>query len=76
MISIKMNGGSKMAKKVVRKVKVFLPATSLGSTESLIEHRKLVEGPESNVEDNLIRLSIGIESSEDLISDIEQAINS
>ena len=76
MISIKMNGGSKMAKKVVRKVKVFLPATSLGSTESLIEHRKLVEGPESNVEDNLIRLSIGIESSEDLISDLEQAINS
>ena len=76
MISIKINGGSKMAKKVVRKVKVFLPATSLGSTESLIEHRKLVEGPESNVEDNLIRLSIGIESSEDLISDLEQAINS
>ena len=53
-----------------------MPATSLGSTESLIEHRKLVEGPESNVEDNLIRLSVGIESVEDLISDLEQAINS
>jgi cystathionine gamma-synthase len=53
---------------------VFVPATSLGGVESLIEHRKAVEGPLSIVADNLIRLSIGIEDVNDLIADLEQAL--
>jgi cystathionine gamma-synthase len=55
-------------------LKTILPATSLGGVESLAEHRKTVEGPQSPVPDNLIRLSIGIEHVEDLIADLEQAL--
>ena len=55
-------------------LKVVLPATSLGGTESLAEHRKTVEGPSSPVPDNLVRFSIGIENVNDLIADIEQAL--
>jgi len=58
----------------VTRLKVIVPATSLGGVESLAEHRKTVEGPESPVPDNLIRLSIGIEHVDDLIADIEQAL--
>ena len=56
------------------RLKVISPATSLGGVESLAEHRKTVEGPESPVADNLIRFSIGIEHADDLIADIEQAL--
>jgi cystathionine gamma-synthase len=56
------------------KLKVFIPATSLGGVESLAEHRKTVEGASSPVADNLVRLSIGIEHVDDLIADIEQAL--
>ena len=59
---------------VVRRLKVFLPATSLGGVESLAEHRAIIEGPDSPVPENLIRLSIGIEAVEDLINDLDQAL--
>ncbi|HKQ95829.1 MAG TPA: PLP-dependent transferase, partial [Aestuariivirgaceae bacterium] len=52
----------------------FLPATSLGGVESLAEHRRSVEGPESIVPPNLLRLSVGIEAADDLIADLEQAL--
>jgi len=52
-----------------------MPATSLGGVESLIEHRATVEGPNSVVPVNLLRLSIGIEHADDLIADIEQALD-
>ncbi|HEX3216329.1 MAG TPA: PLP-dependent transferase, partial [Aestuariivirgaceae bacterium] len=52
----------------------FLPATSLGGVESLAEHRRIIEGPDSPVPENLIRLSIGIEAIEDLINDLDQAL--
>jgi cystathionine gamma-synthase len=42
--------------------------------ESLAEHRKSVEGPESPLPDNLVRLSIGIEHVDDLVADLEQAL--
>ncbi len=54
--------------------RVFVPATSLGGVESLAEHRKSVEGPDSIVPGNLLRLSIGIEAVDDLIADLEQAL--
>jgi cystathionine gamma-synthase len=59
---------------VVRRLKVILPATSLGGVESLAEHRRIIEGPDSPVPENLIRLSIGIEAVEDLIHDLDQAL--
>lgn len=60
---------------VSRFVQVFINATSLGGVESLIEHRIKVEGPNSIVPDTLLRLSIGIEDADDLINDLEQALD-
>lgn len=74
MMSILIKGGASQALDVARFTQIFLPATSLGGVESLIEHRKTNEGPHSIVADNLIRLSIGIEDVNDLIADLEQAL--
>ena len=53
---------------------MFHRATSLGGVESLIEHRATVEGTDSNVPRDLLRLSVGIEDQGDLIADLEQAL--
>ena len=74
MLSICVSGDMDATGRVVRALRTFLPATSLGGVESLAEHRKVVEGPDSPVADNLIRLSIGIEAVQDLIADLEQAL--
>lgn len=74
MLSLLIKGDAEEAVKVCTRLKVIVPATSLGGVESLAEHRKTVEGPESPVPDNLIRLSIGIEHADDLIADLEQAL--
>lgn len=74
MLSLLVKGGEKEAFDMVRFTQVFFPATSLGGVESLIEHRKTVEGPLSFVAPNLIRLSVGIEDVRDLIADLEQAL--
>ncbi len=62
------------ARNVARFCEVFIPATSLGGVESLIEHRKAVEGPNSVVAAELLRLSVGIEDVNDLIADLDQAL--
>ena len=74
MVSMEVKGGAEAALGVVRRVKLFLPATSLGGTESLIEHRASVEGPESRTPPGLLRLSIGLEHADDLIEDLDQAL--
>ena len=74
MLSLRMRGGEAAARKLATGTKVILPATSLGGVESLIEHRYVVEGPESLVPRDLLRLSIGIEALDDLIADLEQAL--
>ena len=74
MMSILVRGGFAEAQKLCVRLKVIVPATSLGGVESLAEHRKAVEGPTSPVPDNLVRLSIGIEHPDDLIADLEQAL--
>jgi cystathionine gamma-synthase len=74
MMSILVTGGEAEALGVVKRLKVFLPATSLGGVESLAEHRRTIEGPESPVPPNLIRLSIGLEALDDLVEDLEQAL--
>ena len=75
MLSLLVKGGAEDAKRVASGVRLIVPATSLGGVESLIEHRATVEGPESEVPENLLRLSIGIESVDDLIADLEQALD-
>jgi cystathionine gamma-synthase len=74
MMSLLIKGGFEDAKRFCTRLKLIVPATSLGGVESLAEHRKTVEGPSSPVPDNLVRLSIGIENVNDLIADIEQAL--
>jgi cystathionine gamma-synthase len=56
-------------------VRVFTRATSLGGTHSLIEHRASIEGPETRTPQNLLRASIGLEHPDDLIDDLDQALN-
>lgn len=74
MLSIRVAGGSDQAMAVLAAVRVFKRATSLGGVESLIEHRQSMEGPSSPVPVDLLRLSIGIEDPEDLVADLEQAL--
>lgn len=74
MLSILVRGGFDAAHKVATSTKLLIPATSLGGVESLIEHRAVLEPPESVVPDNLLRLSIGIEPVAELIADLEQAL--
>ena len=75
MMSVLVKGGEAEALAVVKRLKVFLPATSLGGIESLAEHRRTIEGPSSPVPGNLIRLSIGLEALDDLIEDMDQALS-
>lgn len=74
MMSILIRGGFADAQRFCTRLRVIVPATSLGGVESLAEHRKTVEGPSSPVPDNLVRISVGIEHVDDLIADIEQAL--
>ena len=76
MMSILLKGGFAEVQRFCTRLKVIVPATSLGGVESLAEHRKTVEGPTSPVPDNLVRISVGIEHVDDLIGDIEKALDS
>lgn len=75
MLSIQVAGGAAAAMRVAARVKLFTRATSLGSTESLLEHRRSVEGPHSTTPDDLLRLSVGLEHPADLIDDLDQALS-
>lgn len=74
MLTMQVKGGAEGALNVAKRCKVFIRATSLGGVESLIEHRYSIEGKSSPVPDDWLRLSIGIESVDDLIADLEQAL--
>jgi len=70
MLSFRVKGGRASAIEAVSRARLFVVATSLGGTESLIEHRASSEGPGSTTPENLIRLSMGLEHAEDLIEDL------
>ena len=76
MLSFQVKGTQETAMAVVAAAKLFIRATSLGGAHSLIEHRASIEGPTSRTPQNLIRLSIGLEHSDDLITDLAQALGS
>jgi cystathionine gamma-synthase len=76
MLSFQVRGDRARAIAVASKVKLFTNATSLGSPESLIEHRESVEGATSSTPANLLRLSVGLEHVDDLIQDLDQALSS
>lgn len=75
MLSFLVKGNRELALKVVNNVKIFTQATSLGGVESLIEHRASIEGPLTKTPQNLLRVSVGIENADDLIADLEYALN-
>jgi cystathionine gamma-synthase len=74
MLSFHVRGGEPAALAVVARVKLFVRATSLGGTESLIEHRASSEGPGSKAPRDLVRLSVGLEHPDDLAADLAQAL--
>jgi len=74
MLSFELAGGRAAALAVAARLRLFTNATSLGSTESLVEHRASIEGPASTTPDRLLRLSVGLEHVDDLIADLAQAL--
>ena len=80
MVSFTLRGGREAALATAKRTELFVLAESLGAVESLIEHPGLmthasVAGSPLEVPDNLLRLSVGIESTADLVADLEQALN-
>ena len=71
MLSFRVHGGREEAIAVANRARLFKRATSLGGVESLIEHRKSSESDVTDTPQNLIRLSAGIESVDDLIADLD-----
>jgi cystathionine gamma-synthase len=79
MLSLRVRGadggsGEAAAIAVAAHTRLWTRATSLGGTESLIEHRASVEGAGTPVPPDLLRLSVGLEDAGDLITDLEQAL--
>ncbi len=74
MLSLRVAGGADAALEVAKRCRVFVRATSLGGVESLIEHRASIEGPDSPIPADLLRLSVGIEQVDDLLADLERAL--
>jgi cystathionine gamma-synthase len=75
MLSMRFTDGEDAAIAVANRVKVFKRATSLGGVESLVEHRASIEGKGTPVPFDLLRFSVGVEHVDDLIADLEQAID-
>jgi len=74
MLSIRIKGGAAAAIKAAANLQLIKRATSLGGVESLVEHRASVEGPDTPCPDDLLRISIGIEHVDDLIADMQRAL--
>ena len=74
MLSFRMKGGEFAAKALASRLEVVRQAISFGSTETVIEHRADMEGPDSPTPRDLLRLSVGIEDVGDLIADLKQAL--
>lgn len=80
MVSFRVKGGESAALKVCESTKLFTLAESLGGVESLIEHpakmtHASAAGSDLEVPNDLVRLSVGIEHVNDLLDDLEQALN-
>ncbi len=82
MITFWLNGGLEEARRFLESVAVFTLAESLGGVESLIEHPAIMTHssvpPETRaalgISDNLIRMSVGIEDTDDLLADLQSAL--
>jgi cystathionine gamma-synthase len=80
MVSFRLVGGEAAALEVCRRTKVFTLGESLGGVESLIEHpgrmtHASVAGSQLEVPADLVRLSVGIETVDDLLEDLTAALS-
>ena len=84
MISFEIKGGVEEGKKLINRVKLCTIAVSLGDAESLIQHPASMthspytkeEREQYGISDGLIRLSVGLETVDDIINDLKQALDS
>jgi cystathionine gamma-synthase len=74
MLSVEVRGGREAAMGLTGRLRIFTRATSLGGTESLIEHRASVEGAATRAPEGLLRVSVGLENADDLVEDLERAL--
>ncbi|MFB7475358.1 cystathionine gamma-synthase [Kitasatospora sp. NPDC056184] len=79
MVSFRVNGGEEAAVEVCNRAQLFTLGESLGGVESLIEHpgrmtHASVAGSALEVPSDLVRVSVGIESIDDLLADLKQAL--
>ena len=74
MLSMRLKGGETAAIAAAARMQIWKRATSLGGVESLVEHRSSIEGAGSPCPPDLLRFSAGLETVDDLIADIEQAL--
>jgi cystathionine gamma-synthase len=74
MLSVQAGKNRQESLAIASRLRVFTQATSLGGTESLVEHRASVEGPTTRAPENLLRVSVGLEHIEDLKEDFDQAL--
>ncbi|BCI54734.1 cystathionine gamma-synthase [Mycolicibacterium litorale] len=79
MVSVRLRGGAQAARDFCARTGIFILAESLGGVESLIEHpgamtHASTAGSQLEVPEDLVRLSVGIEDSADLLADLEQAL--
>ncbi|WP_193612610.1 cystathionine gamma-synthase [Nocardioides lijunqiniae] len=80
MVSFRVTGGEAQALAVCERAEVFTLAESLGGIESLIEHpgrmtHASVAGTDLEVPSDLVRLSVGIETADDLLADLDRALS-
>jgi cystathionine beta-lyase/cystathionine gamma-synthase len=84
MLAVELKGGGAATLKFVKKLQLFTHAASLGGVDSLVieprysshEHMSPEERAKIGIPDGFLRMSIGLENAEDLIDDIEQALQS
>ena len=74
MFSVQAGENRQESLAIAGRLRVFTQATSLGGTESLVEHRASVEGPNTRAPENLLRVSVGLEHIDDLKEDFDQAL--
>lgn len=83
VVSFRVNGGKNEAIKVLKSLKLIKPSPSLGGTESIMTYPVLSASSSINksdreklgITDSLLRLSVGLEDAEDIISDLDNALS-
>ncbi|HYP14032.1 MAG TPA: cystathionine gamma-synthase [Bryobacteraceae bacterium] len=83
MITVLLKGGLAESRRFLERCRVFALAESLGGVESLIEHPAIMthasvppeQRAQLGIADNLVRLSVGVEDSGDLLDDLQQALS-